>query len=153
MTKEKEAFCGKGGVAFSSERHYWETPQDLFDTLDNEFHFTLDPASTDENAKCEKHYTIEDDGLCQSWAGERVFCNPPYGRELSKWVKKAHAEVALNPGTVVVMLIPARTDTTYFHDYIYHKAEVRFIRGRLRFCIQGKAKDAAPSPSMVVVFR
>lgn len=132
-------FCGPGGAAFSSDKDCWETPQHLFDELDREFHFTLDPASTDENAKCPKHYTVDDDGLAQSWAGERVFCNPPYGREIAKWVKKAHDEVEAAPGTIVVMLIPARTDTSYFHDYIYHKdmAEIRFIRGRLRFCLGG----------------
>ena len=100
-------------VMFSSKSNEWATPQALFDELDREFHFTLDPCATPENAKCRKFYTIEDDGLSKDWSGETVFCNPPYGREISKWVEKAAASA-----TTTVMLIPARTDTTYFHDYI-----------------------------------
>lgn len=134
---------------FSSETNEWATPQAFFDGLDKEFHFTLDPCSTDSNAKCELHYTIDNDGLTQDWGGQRVFCNPPYGREISKWVKKCHDE-AKKPDTLVVMLIPARTDTAYFHDYIYRKArEIRFIRGRLHF---NDSKQGAPFPSMVVIF-
>ena len=95
------------------------------------------------NAK--KYFTQEDDGLSQSWDNEIVFCNPPYGRELRHWVKKAHDA----KGGKVVMLIPARTDTIYFHEYIYSKAEIRFIRGRLKF---GDSKNSAPFPSMVLVF-
>lgn len=131
----------------SSNTPEWATPQRLFDELDAEFHFTLDPCSTHENAKCEKHYTREDDGLSKQWGGEIVFCNPPYGRELPKWVKKCYEESLL--GTTVVMLIPARTDTSYFHDFIYHKAEIRFIRGRVRF---GNSTQNAPFPSMIVVY-
>ena len=109
-------FFEAGKAAMTSERDDWETPQALFDELDAFFHFTLDPCSTHENAKCEKHYTIEEDGLAQSWAGEVVFCNPPYGRDIGVWVKKCHDEAA---HATIVMLIPARTDTAYFHDYIY----------------------------------
>lgn len=126
----------------------WATPQDFFDKLDKEFQFTLDPCSTHKNAKCSKHYTKEDDGLSKNWGGQRVFCNPPYGRELPKWVKKCYEE-SLN-GTLVVMLIPARTDTRWFHDYIYNKAEIRFVKGRIKF---GEGKQGAPFPSMVVIFR
>ena len=126
----------------------WATPQKLFDELNDEFHFTLDPCSTHENAKCERHYTKEDDGLSQDWGGQVVFCNPPYGRELPKWVKKCHDESKM--GAIVVMLIPSRTDTAWFHDYIYGKAEIRFIRGRLKF---GDSKNSAPFPSMIVIFR
>lgn len=134
---------------FTSETPEWATPAKFFQELDKEFHFDLDPCSTDENAKCERHYTIDTDGLKQDWGGARVFCNPPYGRELPKWVKKCYEE-SRKPNTLVVMLIPARTDTSYFHDYIYHKArEIRFIRGRLHF---NEAKQAAPFPSMVVIF-
>lgn len=133
---------------FSSKTHEWETPQHFFDILNDEFHFTLDPCSTHMNAKCEKHYTREEDGLRQSWTGETVFCNPPYGRELPAWIEKAAKSAG--SGTIVVMLLPARTDTKAFHKYIYNKAEIRFIRGRLKF---GNAKNAAPFPSMVVVFR
>ena len=131
---------------FSSTTCEWETPQDVFDKLNAEFHFTLDPCSTDQNAKCAKYYTKEQDGLAQDWTGENVFCNPPYGREMPKWIKKC-SEIQCG---VAVMLIPARTDTAAFHDYIYGKAEIRFIRGRLKF---GGSKNSAPFPSMVVVFR
>lgn len=133
-------------VHFSSQSNEWSTPQDFFEKLNQEFNFTLDPCATKENAKCAKFYTIEDDGLAQSWDNEVVFCNPPYGREIKHWVKKASEAV----GGVIVMLIPARTDTRYFHDYIYNKAEIRFIRGRLKF---GDSKNSAPFPSMVVIFR
>lgn len=131
----------------SSNTPEWATPQKVFDELDAEFHFTLDPCSTHENAKCEKHYTKEEDGLIQNWGGQRVFCNPPYGRELPKWVKKCYEESSR--AEVVVMLIPARTDTSYFHDFIYGKAEIRFIRGRLKF---NDGKQGAPFPSMIVVY-
>ena len=136
-------------LMFSSKTDLWSTPQDFFEQLDKEFNFNLDPCSTHENAKCEKHFTISENGLDQSWKGYKVFCNPPYGRELKKWVKKCYEE-SRNKETTVVMLIPARTDTTYFHDYIYNKAkEIRFIKGRLKF---GDSKNPAPFPSMVVVF-
>ena len=134
---------------FSSNSNEWATPQAFFDELNAEFHFNLDPCSTHENAKCDRHFTVEDDGLSRDWGGYRVFCNPPYGRELSRWVKKCYDE-SRKPDTLVVMLIPARTDTSYFHDYIYHKArEIRFIRGRLHF---NESKQGAPFPSMVVIF-
>lgn len=136
-------------VMFSSKTPEWATPSDFFEELDREFSFTLDPCSTDENAKCKKHYTKADDGLAQNWGGERVFCNPPYGRELPKWVEKCYKE-HLKPNTTIVMLIPARTDTAYFHRFIYHRAEVRFVKGRLKF---GGANNSAPFPSMVVIFR
>lgn len=135
---------------FSSNTNEWATPQAFFDALDAEFHFNLDPCATKENAKCDTFYTAEDDGLTKNWggAGTRVFCNPPYGREIGKWVKKCYEES--KRCEVVVMLIPARTDTAYFHDYIYHKAkEIRFIRGRLHF---NDSQQGAPFPSMVVVF-
>lgn len=136
-------------VMFSSETDLWSTPQDFFNSLNKEFNFTLDPCATPENAKCSKFFTKESDGLKQNWGGETVFCNPPYGRAIKDWVKKCYEE-SLKPETRVVMLIPARTDTSYFHDYIYHKAkEIRFIRGRLKF---GDSKNSAPFPSMVVVF-
>ena len=134
---------------FSSEKDDWETPQDLFDELDEECHFTLDAASSDLNAKCEKHYTIEDDGLSQSWEGNNVFLNPPYGRTMKDWMKKAYEE-SQEKNTTVVALVPARTDTAWFHDYVYGKAELRFLRGRLKF---GGCENSAPFPSLVVVYR
>jgi site-specific DNA-methyltransferase (adenine-specific) len=133
---------------FSSATEEWATPQDFFNALDAEFHFTLDPCSTDENAKCVKHYTKEQDGLVQDWTGETVFCNPPYGREMPKWIKKCYEHYT--GGGIAVMLIPARTDTKAFHEYIYGKAEIRFIKGRLKF---GGSHNSAPFPSMVVVFK
>lgn len=145
-------FCDKGGAAFSSETNEWSTPQDLFDELNEEFGFTIDVAATAENAKCERYYTAADDGLKQSWGGESVFCNPPYGRQIGRWVEKAARE-AEKPGTTVVLLIPSRTDTSYFHDFLYRRAEIRFIRGRIRFTREDGATGRAPFPSMVAIFR
>lgn len=135
-------------VHFSSKDNTYETPQDFFDELNKEFNFTLDPCCTKKTAKCEKFFTPAEDGLSQTWEGERVFMNPPYGREIAAWVKKAHDEGM--KGTLVVCLIPARTDTRYWHDYIFDKAtDIRFLRGRLKF---GDAKNSAPFPSAVVVW-
>ena len=137
------------GVLFSSATDVWATPQDLFDKLNAEFGFNLDPCALPENAKCENYFIPEINGLAQSWGGCKVFCNPPYGRQIYDWVKKAYNE-SRKPDTTVVMLIPARTDTRYFHEFIYHRAkEIRFIKGRLKF---GSAKNAAPFPSMIVIF-
>lgn len=133
-------------VFYSSKTDMWATPQDFFDALDAEFHFTLDACAVKENAKCEAYYTPEQDGLDQPWTG-RVWCNPTYGRNVGQWVKKAHDTAS--GGGFVVMLLPARTDTRWFHDYIYGKTEVRFIKGRLKF---GSCQNAAPFPSMVVIF-
>ena len=136
-------------LMFSSKEEKWATPQSFFDALNEEFHFTLDPAASDDNAKCEKYYTKEQNGLAQSWQGETVFCNPPYGRNVGEWVKRARDEYLLGACTVV-MLLPSRTDTKWFHDYILGTAEVRFVKGRLKF---GDSKDAAPFPSIVVIYR
>lgn len=136
-------------VIFSSQTDDWATPQDFFDKLNLEFHFTLDPCASAENAKCQKFYTKTENGLLQDWGGGTVFCNPPYGRQIAAWVGKCWEE-AKKPNTKVVMLIPARTDTKYFHEYIYHKAaDIRFIQGRLKF---GNAQNSAPFPSMIVIF-
>ena len=132
---------------FTSKKKDWGTPQRLFDELNREFGFTLDPCAADETAKCAKHYTPSENGLAQDWTGEVVFCNPPYGRNQDAWIHKCSEHGA--SGGVAVMLIPARTDTARFHDMILGKAEIRFLRGRLKF---GKAKNSAPFPSMVVVF-
>lgn len=132
----------------TSNSNEWATPIKFFKELNKEFEFTLDPCATKENAKCKKYYTKEDNGLTKDWNGERVFCNPPYGREIQYWVKKCYEENKSN-NTFIVMLIPARTDTSYFHDYIYHKQEIRFIRGRLKF---NDGKNPAPFPSMIVIF-
>ncbi|MBO7171333.1 MAG: hypothetical protein J6V52_00025 [Bacteroidaceae bacterium] len=131
-------------LMFSSKTDMWATPQWFFDELDKEFNFTLDACAVKENAKCERFFSPEDDGLSKEWTGT-VWCNPPYGRTIGQWVKKAAESKA-----TIVMLLPARTDTKWFHDYIYKKAEVRFIRGRLKF---GGCDNSAPFPSMVVIFR
>ncbi len=140
-------------VFFSSKSNCWCTPQDFFNELNKEFSFVLDPAATAATAKCKHYFTPETDGLTQSWDyGGAVFCNPPYGREIGKWVEKAYRE-ALTMEYPVVLLIPARTDTAYFHDYIYWKAEIRFIRGRLHFTDEyGNPVDAAPFPSLLVIY-
>jgi len=141
-------------IHFSSVTNEWHTPQDLFDSLNKQFCFTLDPCSNDENAKCEKHYTQADDGLSKSWAGETVFMNPPYGREIGKWVEKAYRE-SLQSGTVVVCLIPARTDTKYWHDYVMKAHYVHLVKGRVKFGGGLKTNahtPGAPFPSAVVVF-
>lgn len=135
-------------VMFSSKSDQWATPQDFFDKLNEEFCFTLDPCADAGNHKTENFFTMEENGLTKDWGGQRVFCNPPYSK-IGDWVKKCYEE-AIKPETLVVMLIPARTDTRYFHDYIIHRSEVRFVKGRLKF---GDSKNAAPFPSMVVIFR
>lgn len=133
---------------FSSNTSEWATPVAFFKALDAEFHFTLDPCATAHNAKCARFFTAKDDGLSQDWGGQRVFCNPPYGREIGQWVRKCYEE--RERCEVIVMLLPARTDTKWFHDYIYGKAEIRFIKGRLHF---NDAKQGAPFPSMVVIYK
>lgn len=135
---------------FSSNKDDWETPQYLFDELNTEFHFTLDPCASDNNHKCIRYFTKENDGLSQSWSNERVFCNPPYGREILLWVQKCYFHASSGNG-LAVMLIPARTDTKWFHDYIYSKSnvQIRFLKGRLKF---SGANNSAPFPSMIVIF-
>ena len=139
-------------VLLSSKKMDYCTPRDFFDQLDWEFHFTLDAAATEKSAKCSRYFTPETNGLERPWScGGAVFCNPPYGRETGRWVRKAWEEA--QRGTTIVLLIPARTDTAYFHDYIYGKAEVRFIRDRLRFTDEdGNTYGRAPFPSMVVIY-
>jgi len=139
-------------VLLSSVKMDWRTPQPFFDILNSEFNFNLDPCCDEKNAKCHNHYTQEDNGLQQDWTGSTVFVNPPYGREIGKWVKKCYEE-SLKPNTRVVMLIPSRTDTSYFHDYILGKSEIRFLRGRIKFWDDdNNPKDPAPFPSMVVIY-
>ena len=129
---------------FSSNTDMWETPKDLFDKLDEEFEFQTDVCAIEQNAKCKRFYTPEQDGLKQIWTGV-CWCNPPYGRGIEKWMKKAYESNA-----TVVCLVPARTDTKWFHDFVLGKAEIRFIRGRLKF---GNSKNSAPFPSMLVIYR
>ena len=133
---------------FSSEDSNWETPQQWFDYLNLEFKFTLDPCASKDTAKCNKFYTPEEDGLLQSWRDERVFVNPPYGRDIHKWMHKAYIEARDNQA-LVVCLVPARVETLWWHRYAA-KGEVRFPIGRLRF---GDAKSSAPFPVAIVIFR
>ncbi len=131
---------------YSSATPEWETPQVFFDALDREFGFTLDVCATPENAKCLTFFTSEMDGLKKKWVGS-CWMNPPYGREIGKWVRKAYE--SSREGATVVCLVPARTDTAWFQDFCM-KGELRFIRGRLKF---GGSKNSAPFPSAVVIFR
>lgn len=133
---------------FTSETGEWATPQKFFDELNAEFHFTLDAAATKENAKCKRYFTKEDDALTKKWTG-RVWLNPVYGRGIGAWVKKAYEEATKENADLVVCLVPARTDTSWFWDYCF-KGEVRFVRGRLKF---GDGRNSAPFPSAVIIFR
>ena len=133
---------------YSSRSEEWPTPQTFFDRLDAEFGFTLDPCATPQNAKCADYFTRSQDGLAQSWGRHWVFCNPPYGRCMREWARKCHR--AAQAGALVVLLAHARTDTRWFHDWVYGKAELRFVRGRLKF---GDGSQSAPFPSLVAVYR
>jgi len=134
-------------VHFKSEKFDWATPLKIYDKLNAEFHFTLDPCATEDNAKCDKYFTIKEDGLKQSWKGEVVFMNPPYGRDIKKWIEKAWNES--RGGATVVCLVPSRTDTRWWHRYCM-KGEIRFIEGRLHF---DNHKWNAPFPSAIVIFK
>jgi phage N-6-adenine-methyltransferase len=134
---------------YSSRSEEWPTPQSFFDALHREFQFTLDPCATRANAKCRRFFTKKQNGLAQDWGQHRVFCNPPYGREISAWARKCFE--ASRQGALVVLLAHARTDTRWFHDWVYGKAnEIRFVRGRLRF---GDGAQSAPFPSLVAIFK
>lgn len=134
---------------FSNKSDEWSTPQNLYNELDAEFHFNLDPCANEENHKCENYYSKSDDGLIREWGGYRVFCNPPYSG-IKEWCEKAYNEVFYGDCELVVMLVPARTDTKWFHEWCYGKAEIRFIKGRLKF---GGATNNAPFPSILVIYR
>lgn len=132
----------------SSKSNEWSTPQEFFNELNEEFFFTLDPCSTNENKKCSTNYTIAEDGLSKDWSGHSVFMNPPYGGNTRKWIEKAWQESL--KGAVVVCLIVSSTDRSYWHDFIFpYASEIRFVRGRLKF---GGAKNTAPFASAVIVF-
>lgn len=136
-------------VEHRSQSDEWETPQDFFDKMNARFDFDLDVCATAENAKCEKFFTIEDNALMQNWSasGKTAWMNPPYGKQLKYWVRKAWEEST--QGMVVVCLIPARTDLGWFHDYCLKYGKVEFVRGRLKF---SGSKINAPFPSMIVIF-
>ena len=132
---------------FLSERDNWETPQKFFDMLDEEFGFTLDVCAEDNTAKCERYYTKENDALSKEWEGV-CWMNPPYGRGIGVWLKRAY-ETSQN-GSTVVCLIPSRTDTKWWHEYVMKAYEIRFVKGRLKF---DGHKNCAPFRSAVVVFK
>jgi phage N-6-adenine-methyltransferase len=134
-------------VMFSSASDEWETPQDFFDKLNAEFRFTLDVCATAYNAKCKIYLDKSLDGLAQNWRADICWMNPPYGRGLIDWMRRAY--VAASLGATVVCLVPSRTDTKWWHEYAA-KGEIRLIRGRLRF---GGAPNSAPFPSALVIFR
>jgi site-specific DNA-methyltransferase (adenine-specific) len=132
----------------SSERMDWPTPRDYFGKLHAEFDFTVDACASHDNACLPRYWTERDEGLMQSWAGERVYMNPPYGRQLPRWIEKAWNEAGV--ADIIVALIPARVDTDYWHRFIFGHAEIRFLRGRLRF--KG-ARNVCPFPVAVVVWQ
>lgn len=139
---------------FTSNKEDWETPQDFYDRLNTKYHFEWDLAASNGNAKCDHYFTRDDNSLEQDW-GElsgNMFLNPPYGRELKLWVKKA-SETQLKRDQLLVMLIPSRTDTSYWHDYIFNHAEIEFLRGRLKFEVDGVSGDSAPFPSALVIYK
>lgn len=157
-------------LMFSSKSDLWCTPKDLFESLNKEFNFNLDVCATDKSKKCQRFYSVQDDALSVNWwtpTGTIAFCNPPYGRSIGKWVKKCHDEGSFQDSYYgcekVIMLIPSRTDTKWFHDYILGKSEIRFIKGRLKFInLEDKEKftkqgtenkiSPAPFPSMIIIF-
>lgn len=132
---------------FSSNSDEWRTPKKVFDEYNAKYNFTLDAAASDENALCKKYYTKETNGMIKSWQDEIVWLNPPYS-EIAKWVSKARMEWEYNNATVV-MLIPSRTDTRYWHEHIFPHAKINFIKGRLKF---SESKNSAPFPSAIVIF-
>lgn len=134
-------------LMFSSATDQWATPQAFFDEWHAMFNFTLDVCADAENAKCPRFFDRLTNGLSQSWSSDVCWMNPPYGREIGRWVQKAHVESV--KGATVVCLLPARTDTAWWHDYVIPHAKVTFIRGRLKF---GNATNSAPFPSAVAVF-
>jgi site-specific DNA-methyltransferase (adenine-specific) len=133
---------------YSSRSEEWATPSDFFAELDKEFHFTLDPCATRRNAKCNRFFTRLEDGLRQDWANEVVFCNPPYGKRIRDWARKCYE--ASRAGATVVMIAHSRTDTRWFHEWVYQRAELRFVKGRLRF---RNGKQSAPFPTLIAIFR
>ena len=135
-------------VMFSSKSQEWETPQWLFDKYNDIYHFDLDVCASHENHKCPEYFTKEQDGLKQSWEGKTCWMNPPYGRGITKWINKAYEEVYNGYCKAVVMLLPGRVDTKYFHETCVI-GEIMFLKGRLKF---GGSENPAPFPSMIVLF-
>jgi site-specific DNA-methyltransferase (adenine-specific) len=138
----------RNAARWHGENGDWETPSEVYEPLDAEFHFTLDPCAYPTTAKCARFFTVEDDGLRQSWAGERVFMNPPYGKGMADWTAKAATS-----GALVVGLLPAQVDSLWWHrDVLAAGAEVRYIRGRVRFKV-GDGYNSPFTPILIVVWR
>lgn len=134
---------------YTQDKKDWETPQWLYDLLDRQYHFHLDPCATDETAKCDRWFTKADNGLKRAWFGS-VYVNPPYGREIGDWLARAAHQIRYKRVERIVMLLPARTDTKWWHRYVMgHAKEIRFIEGRLKF--QG-GSTSAPFPSVIAIF-
>jgi phage N-6-adenine-methyltransferase len=134
-------------LMFSSATDQWATPQAFFNEWDDIYHFELDVCADAQNAKCRRYFSEQDNGLAQNWAPYRCWMNPPYGREIRRWIQKAYQESLR--GATVVCLLPARTDTAWWHEYIIPFAKMTFVRGRIKF---GDSKNGAPFPSAVAVF-
>jgi phage N-6-adenine-methyltransferase len=149
----ENGMTARNKARYNGNGRHWATPPEVFEPLDREFHFTLDPCATPETAKCARFFDEAQNGLIQSWANERVFLNPPYGREIYAWTKKAREESATN-GALVVGLLPASTDLAWWHEDVYgHVAEVRYIRGRVRFLTDRPQRASSFSASVIVVWR
>ena len=147
----RKGASAKNNGRYNGNGRHWETPPEVFDPLNEEFRFTLDPCATVETAKCARYFTEAEDGLAQSWAGERVFMNPPYGREIYAWTAKAAREAG---SALVVGLLPASTDLAWWHDdVVAAAAEVRYIRGRVRFLTGGPYRASGFFASVIVIWR
>lgn len=151
----RKAARSRNNSRYRGSGRHWATPPDLFQKLDSEFRFTLDPCATIKTAKCSRFFTEQEDGLSKDWEGDRVFMNPPYGAEIRPWIRKARESA--DKGALVVGLVPAETDSDWWHDHIVDRAEIRYIRGRIRFLVYGDdglVMWASPfRPSVVVVWR
>lgn len=138
---DKDKLFDKDKVSKSAASTVWETPPEVFDPVNDEFNFTLDVCATPQNAKCDRYLTEAKDGLLSSWDGEVCWCNPPYGKDVKKWCKKALDQS--KKGTTTVLLIPCKTNTNWWHDLVIPFAEIRFLRGRVRFIQDGVQYDNA----------
>jgi phage N-6-adenine-methyltransferase len=145
------AAAARNNGRYNGNGRHWSTPPEVFDPLNAEFQFTLDPCATRETAKCSAFFTEEEDGLAQSWGRERVFMNPPYGREIYAWTRKARE--AAQAGALVVGLLPASSDLAWWHDDVIGFAEVRYIRGRVRFLTGGPYRASGFFASVIVIWR
>lgn len=147
-------FYKADGAAQTSNKDDWETPQALFESLNAKYHFVIDLAASKDNAKCDRYFSVADDSLSKDWSENfegAMYLNPPYGRHIGQWIKKAY-ETSLKVTVPIVLLIPSRTDTSYWHDYIFGKAHIKFLRGRLKFEQNGIACQAAPFPSAIITY-